>query len=66
MDTETTSLRHPEPNHRKGPDFADFHGCVSNSGEGRRPLQAAIDEGVSASVMSAALYARFSSCGQAG
>ena len=50
---------------RKGPDLADFHGRVSDSGEGRWTLQAAIDEGVPAPVISAALYARFSSRGEA-
>jgi 6-phosphogluconate dehydrogenase len=47
----------------KGPDLADFSGRVSDSGEGRWTIQAAIDEGVPAAVLSAALYARFSSRG---
>lgn len=50
---------------RKAPDLANFHGRVSDSGEGRWTLQAAIDEGVPAPVISAALYARFSSRGEA-
>jgi 6-phosphogluconate dehydrogenase len=50
---------------RKSPDLAEFHGRVSDSGEGRWTLQAAIDEGVPAPVISAALYARFSSRGEA-
>jgi 6-phosphogluconate dehydrogenase len=50
---------------KKSPDLADFHGRVSDSGEGRWMLQAAIDEGVPAPVISAALYARFSSRGEA-
>ncbi len=50
---------------RKGSDLANFHGRVSDSGEGRWTLQAAIDEGVPAPVISAALYARFSSRGEA-
>jgi 6-phosphogluconate dehydrogenase len=50
---------------RKSPDLANFHGRVSDSGEGRWTLQAAIDEGVPAPVISAALYARFSSRGEA-
>jgi 6-phosphogluconate dehydrogenase len=50
---------------RKGPDLESFAGRVSDSGEGRWTLQAAIDEGVPAPVMSAALYARFSSRGEA-
>jgi 6-phosphogluconate dehydrogenase len=43
--------------------LADFHGRVSDSGEGRWTLHAAIDEGVPAPVISAALYARFDSRG---
>jgi 6-phosphogluconate dehydrogenase len=50
---------------RKSPGLEDFHGRVSDSGEGRWTLQAAIDEGVPAPVISAALYARFSSRGEA-
>jgi 6-phosphogluconate dehydrogenase len=46
------------------PDLADFSGRVSDSGEGRWTVQAAIDEGVPASVLSAALFARFSSRGK--
>jgi 6-phosphogluconate dehydrogenase len=41
----------------------DFSGRVSDSGEGRWTVQAAIDEGVPAPVISAALYARFGSRG---
>ena len=37
-------------------DLANFHGHVSDSGEGRWTLHAAIDEGVPAPVISAALY----------
>jgi 6-phosphogluconate dehydrogenase len=47
------------------PDLADFAGRVSDSGEGRWTLQAAIDEAVPVPVLSAALYARFSSRGNA-
>ncbi len=47
----------------KSPELADFSGRVSDSGEGRWTIQAAIDEGVPAAVLSAALYARFSSRG---
>jgi 6-phosphogluconate dehydrogenase len=46
------------------PDLADFSGRVSDSGEGRWTIQAAIDEGVPAAVLSAALFARFSSRGK--
>ena len=49
---------------RKNPDLSNFHGRVSDSGEGRWTLQAAIDEGVPAPVISAALFARFSSRGE--
>ena len=46
------------------PALAGFEGRVSDSGEGRWTVQAAVDEGVPAPVLSAALYARFSSRGQ--
>ena len=42
-----------------------FAGRVSDSGEGRWTLQAAIDEGVPAPVLSAALFGRFESRGAA-
>ncbi len=45
------------------PDLAKFTGHVSDSGEGRWTVAAAIDEAVPAPVISAALYARFSSRG---
>jgi len=47
------------------PDLKDFAGRVSDSGEGRWTLKAAIDEAVPAHVLSAALYERFSSRGEA-
>jgi 6-phosphogluconate dehydrogenase len=47
------------------PDLANFSGRVSDSGEGRWTIQAAIDEGAPAEVLTAALYARFSSRGEA-
>jgi 6-phosphogluconate dehydrogenase len=47
------------------PDLKNFAGRVSDSGEGRWTITAAIDEGVPAHVLSAALYERFSSRGQA-
>ncbi|MGZ5085098.1 MAG: phosphogluconate dehydrogenase (NAD(+)-dependent, decarboxylating), partial [Usitatibacter sp.] len=40
-------------------------GRVSDSGEGRWTIQAAIDEAVPAPVLTAALFARFSSRGEA-
>jgi 6-phosphogluconate dehydrogenase len=42
-----------------------FSGRVSDSGEGRWTIQAAIDEGVPAPVLTTALYERFSSRGSA-
>ncbi|HEX3156900.1 MAG TPA: decarboxylating 6-phosphogluconate dehydrogenase [Gemmatimonadaceae bacterium] len=47
------------------PELASFTGRVSDSGEGRWTIAAAIDEGVPTNVLSAALYARFSSRGNA-
>ena len=47
------------------PDLAKFAGRVSDSGEGRWTIKAAIDEGVPVNVLSAALYERFSSRGEA-
>jgi 6-phosphogluconate dehydrogenase len=47
------------------PQLANFGGRVSDSGEGRWTIQAAIDEAVPAPVLTAALYARFSSRGEA-
>jgi 6-phosphogluconate dehydrogenase len=46
------------------PKLANFEGRVSDSGEGRWTLMAAIDESVPAPVLSSALYARFSSRGE--
>ena len=46
------------------PDLAGFSGRVSDSGEGRWTLLAAIDEGVPTHVLSAALYDRFESRGE--
>jgi 6-phosphogluconate dehydrogenase len=47
------------------PTLSTFNGRVADSGEGRWTIKAAIDESVPATVLSAALYARFSSRGQA-
>jgi 6-phosphogluconate dehydrogenase len=47
------------------PALAKFGGRVSDSGEGRWTIQAAIDEAVPTPVLTAALYARFSSRGEA-
>jgi 6-phosphogluconate dehydrogenase len=56
LDLTAASLAHD-------PQLAGFSGRVSDSGEGRWTVNAAIDEGVPAPVLSAALYARFSSRG---
>lgn len=47
----------------KDPDLGRYAGQVSDSGEGRWTLQAAIEEGVPVPVLSAALFERFSSRG---
>jgi 6-phosphogluconate dehydrogenase len=49
----------------KDPGLSGFAGRVSDSGEGRWTIKAAIDEGVLAHVLSSALYERFSSRGAA-
>jgi 6-phosphogluconate dehydrogenase len=49
----------------RDPALSGFAGRVSDSGEGRWTVKAAIDEGVPAPVLSSALYARFSSRGEA-
>jgi len=49
----------------KDPTLANFAGRVSDSGEGRWTIKAAIDEAVPAHVLTAALYERFSSRGEA-
>jgi 6-phosphogluconate dehydrogenase len=48
---------------RENPGLSRFQGRVSDSGEGRWTLQAAIDEGVPTPVISAALFGRFESRG---
>ena len=47
------------------PKLEDFSGRVSDSGEGRWTIAAAIEEGVPVPVLSAALFQRFSSRGEA-
>src|SRR2546427_32156 len=49
----------------KDPELKAFEGRVSDSGEGRWTIKAAIDEAVPAHVLSSALYERFSSPGEA-
>jgi len=49
----------------ESPDLSKFEGRVSDSGEGRWTIKAAIDESVPAPVLSAALFERFSSRGEA-
>jgi 6-phosphogluconate dehydrogenase len=49
----------------KSPQLSDFGGRVSDSGEGRWTILAAIDEGTPAPVLTSALYERFTSRGEA-
>ena len=49
----------------ESPDLAGFSGRVSDSGEGRWTIQAAIEQGTPADVLTASLYQRFSSRGEA-
>lgn len=48
------------------PELSEFNGRVSDSGEGRWTIKAAIDEAVPVPVLSTALYERFSSRGRSG
>jgi len=57
LDLTAAALNH-------NPDLSTFAGRVSDSGEGRWTIEAAIQEGVPADVLSAALYARFTSRGE--
>jgi 6-phosphogluconate dehydrogenase len=50
----------------RDPQLEKFAGQVSDSGEGRWTIKAAIDEGVPVPVLTTALYERFSSRGEAG
>ena len=47
------------------PDLSEFSGRVSDSGEGRWTVLAAVDVGAPATVLSAALFERFASRGEA-
>jgi 6-phosphogluconate dehydrogenase len=49
----------------ESPQLENFSGRVSDSGEGRWTINAAIEEGVPVPVLSAALFQRFSSRGEA-
>ncbi len=49
----------------ESPELAEFSGRVSDSGEGRWTVAAAVDEGVPANVLSASLFSRFASRGEA-
>jgi 6-phosphogluconate dehydrogenase len=49
----------------KDPNLSQFAGQVSDSGEGRWTIKAAVDEGVPVPVLTTALYARFASRGEA-
>jgi 6-phosphogluconate dehydrogenase len=57
LDLTASALHH-------SPRLEGFGGRVSDSGEGRWTVHAAVDEGVPAPVLTAALYARFSSRGE--
>jgi 6-phosphogluconate dehydrogenase len=48
----------------KSPQLADFHGRVSDSGEGRWTLEAANETGTPVPVLASALFSRFSSRGE--
>ena len=75
IDAETTPLRDPEHYQYdldlkataliQDPGLAKFAGRVSDSGEGRWTIKAAIDEAVPTPVLTASLYERFSSRGEA-
>src|SRR5262245_25719820 len=58
LDLTAAALNH-------NPDLSSFAGRVSDSGEGRWTIEAAIEEGVPADVLAAALFSRFTSRGQA-
>ena len=62
--TERAALGYLAKNFGKDPELSDFSGRVSDSGEGRWTIIAAIDEAVPVPVLSAALYQRFSSRGE--
>lgn len=49
----------------KDPELSNFAGRIADSGEGRWTVKAAIDEAVPAHILTAALYERFSSRGEA-
>ena len=48
----------------RSPELSEYSGMVSDSGEGRWTVLSAVEEGVPAPVLSAALYARFDSRGR--
>jgi 6-phosphogluconate dehydrogenase len=50
---------------QSSPTLDDYAGRVSDSGEGRWTVQAAVEEGVPVPVLSASLFDRFSSRGEA-
>ena len=49
----------------KSPELSEFSGRVSDSGEGRWTLKAAIDEGVPVPILATAISERFASRGEA-
>jgi len=62
---EWALVRHAADALLKDPALSKFAGQVSDSGEGRWTIKAAIDEGVPVPVLTTALYERFSSRGDA-
>jgi 6-phosphogluconate dehydrogenase len=50
---------------REAPELEEYAGRVSDSGEGRWTVQAAVEEGVPAPVLAASLFGRFASRGEA-
>jgi 6-phosphogluconate dehydrogenase len=63
--TASALLQDPNLSKFQDPNLSKFAGHVSDSGEGRWTIKAAIDEAVPAPVLSTALYERFSSRGEA-
>jgi 6-phosphogluconate dehydrogenase len=49
----------------ESPDLEEFNGRVSDSGEGRWTVQAAVEIGIPANVLTASLFSRFASQGNA-
>jgi 6-phosphogluconate dehydrogenase len=65
MTASRRQLPEAYPRRRPASWLAGFAGRLSDSGEGRWTIKAAIDEGVPVPVLTTALYERFSSRGEA-